>query len=209
MAKVELPVTLPIQFVNNNPTMTLPITLPFSFSTGGEKQKKLELTEYYYEPVRYQNKVAKLEMKEYYWNFSGIVLEDHILGNFNSELTLIDEVRSKVLVNIDLIDRGHLQIGWYGSKVDKLNVLKKSFVDENYEKISTHRWEEGSTIIEIGDEGCQIKLEGIGGSGESSVIELEGNISVDVDADIDVSYNEKIYDIEINLVSKHKININL
>lgn len=213
---IQIPVTLPSAGV-----IVLPIRLPITFTDiAGREFIKVTTTEICQYPTERQNikiptvlqssnKIIKIPTQETGWHFVGIIISENVVDKMSKPLTVMEEVRSRILLDVEMTDRNHINLKWYGDKVPTLDVLIKSFVDDKYEVHSTHNWGDSATVIQVGEQDYQIMALGKNGTGESSVIELNASDYIDVLTDVRISINEKIYDINIDLTSEYSIEVNL
>lgn len=221
---VTLPATLPISFTSSSSTgVTLPVTLPVRFGTGQKVRKKIKIPtkitcEYVNEqcytklPLKEVSSLtyAKIPVKEYSWDFKGLILEENIVATMHKSLTIIEEVRSRILVDIEMLDRNNIQLKWYGDAVPKVEVYKKAEIDEVFtDKVATLDWEVGQCDINIDNNSYDIQLLGINGTGESSIINVAEPLYCAVKTDISIAMNEKVYDVDVDLVATYRIDIDL
>lgn len=223
-AGVTLPATLPISFANNSSTgVTLPVTLPIRFGTGQKVRKKIKIPtkitcEYVNEqcftklPLKEVSSLtyAKIPVKEFSWDLKGLILEENIVATMHKPLTLIEEVRSRILVDVEMLDRNNLRIKWYGDAVPKVEVYKKAEIDEQFtDKVAVLDWGVGECEINVDNNSYDIQLLGINGTGESSIINVAEPLYYAVKTDIDIAMNEKVYDVDVDLVATYRIDIDL
>lgn len=222
---IKLPITLPMSFSQGSVPagmVRLPITLPMKFSSGSSaNRKKVRLTTSV-TPNEGQYKsstklplqetasltVARLPIRETAWNFKGIILEENVVGRMSAPLTLIEEVRSRILVDTEILNRNTIKVKWYGDKVPKVEVTKKMAVDDEYESVGLYDWEAGEAIFEVDNNEYNIKLVGTNNTGESSVVEIGEGANIDINTILNVSLNEKIYNVNVDNTSYYKIYVN-
>lgn len=223
--KVRLPATLPVSFTSTSSVagVTLPITLPVKFGTGQKVRKKVKIPtkiqcEYVHEqcytklPLKEVTSLTrvKIPVKEYSWDLKGIILEENIVEAMHKSLTLIEEVRSRILVDVDMLDRNNLRLKWYGDEVPKVEIYKKVEIDEEFtDLVATLDWDEGQCDINIDNNSYDIQVLGVNGTGESSIINVAEPLYYAVKTDIDIAMNEKVYDVDIDLVATYRIDIDL
>ena len=222
---VKLPITLPMKFGGDTVPegmVRLPITLPMKFSSGatGSRRKiqiptsvtpvegdfatstKLPLNE------TASLTSARLPIRETAWNFKGIIIEENVVGMMSKPLTLIEEVRSRILADVELLNRNTVKVKWFGDEVPEVEVTKKIAVDEEYESVGIYKWSDGEAVFEIDNNEYHIKLIGVRGTGESSAIEIGEATNIDIETQLNILLNEKTYNIRIDNPSQYKIYVN-
>lgn len=218
---VKLPLTLPFTFVGKKGTVKLPVTLPLCFESIGQIKKYTIIK--YKEKINFDvihrtitlpvketaiGKVTKIPYKEKAWKFPGLILQERVLSHIHKEISLSENVQALILVDFELISSNTLRIKWYGNSVPSFTIMKKSAVDENYTEAGTHNWSEESATFDIGSEDYNIYLQGSSNSGTSSVYNIASINDALVIPDVEVLLNEKIYEFEIDNISKYELVIN-
>ena len=192
--------------------ISLPFKLPVSIgnagskSVGGQSTKsplKISILE-----IAKQIDSISFPVTERAWDFKGIILEECIVDKMNSTFTIYEDIRSRILTDIYLIDRNHLGVKWYGQKVDKVMILRKSSLDDNYDIIDTVSWDIGEYVVEVSEDPTHIKLEGVGSTGESSVIMIEDGFTTEIKTNFNVAINTKVHYLESNSDSVYKLKVN-
>lgn len=222
---IILPVKLPIKFYSSAVTkgkVKLPITLPMKFSDGSSvnrKRIKLPLSEAPLEGV-FKSSIKlplietasinsiRIPVTETPWDFKGLIIEENVVGTMNSSLTLIEEIRSRILTEVEILNRNTVKVKWYGDEVPKLELMKKVAGDEDYESVGVYEWTDGEAVFEISNNEHNIQLIGLNGTGESAIVELGEGEMVDINTQLNILLNEKIYDINVDYTSQFKINVN-
>lgn len=222
---VRLPITLPMRFGEDivpEGMVKLPITLPMKFSSGSLTHRQKILLPTSITPVEgVFTTVAKLPLnetasltsarlpiRETAWNFKGIIIEENVVGKMSRPLTLIEEVRSRILADAEILNRNTVKVKWYGDAVPEVEVTKKIAVDEEYESVGVYKWSEGAASFEIDNNEYHIKLIGARSTGESSVIEIGEGSNIDIDTKLNILLNEKTYNVHIDNPSRYKIYVN-
>lgn len=222
IGRVSLPTILPMIFSNDiGGRVSLPAILPMNFTNINPVRKSSRLNMSVicnYIPTQCSTKLqisqtavmtqVKLLIVETAWDFKGLILEENIVAKMNRQITILEEVRARILTNTELVDKNHIKIKWYGDSVPQLDVMKKVFVDENYTKEGTYNWDKGEAIILIDDNEYNVQLVGVNGTGESGVIDLGESSGIDVFSSVNIALNEKIYDVEVSYTSEYKIEVN-
>lgn len=222
---IVLPLSLPFSFPGNGSgKITLPITLPFSFRAKEEGARiRIDIpvqethrarTEYRSANVPMQEtgtgKVGQIPSTEIAWDFEGFIIEETVIDKFNSSFTIIDEVRNRIFTTIEMIDANNIYVHWTcAQQLPGVDVLRKTFVDEEYTVVSSHKWSEGKAKLSIAGSAYQVLLQGHDGSGESYVLEIEDAVPIEIRAITSISLNEKSFDIPVNYTRDFKFEVNL
>lgn len=222
---VRLPITLPMKFGGDTVPegmVRLPVTLPMKFSSGSSSSRKKVRMPIVVTPIEGEfaavaklplNETAsltsaRLPIRETAWNFKGIVIEENVVGKMSRPLTLIEEVRSRILADVEILNRNTVKVKWYGDEVPEVEVTKKIAVDEEYESVGVYKWNDGEAIFEIDNNEYHIKLVGTRGTGESSVIEIGEGVNIDIETQLNILLNEKTYNVYIDNPSQYKVYVN-
>lgn len=183
----KLPITLPVTIGSTGSGITLPITLPARF---GGSSARLRI---------------KIPIYETISDFEGIIFEENIVGTFNEPLLLVEDIRSRILVNAELIDSKTVRLHWYGDSVPAIEVYKKLEVDDTYEKVGTYQWRDNYCDITLEVDSYNIKLEGSGNTGQSEEITIGENFYIDILTQLIMPVNEKTYYLDIDFTSRYDI----
>lgn len=219
---VTLPIVLPMSFGGGVAgKVTLPITLPMSFSQGGSNRKEVKLPTKVTCEFANEKKSVKLPMKEISnagmvklpvrevcWVLHGLVLEENIITSIKTPLILIEDIRSRILTETEMVNGTDVRIKWFGDSVPKVEIYKKMLTDEEYDLVSTHEWSEENAVITIGNGDHNIWLKGNNSTGESAVIALGETTYKEVDVTVEIPLNEKIYDFSVENISTYRIEVN-
>lgn len=177
------PVTLQYSSKNNSISVngiTLPLSVPFSLSIqNNHNRKKIN---------------KKIAMTEQAWVFQGIIFDEYVIDKMNKNLTFIEEVKSRILTEVTLVDRNHLQINWFGNELETVKVYKKLDIDDKYETDDVEiPWSEGGTTIALGDGSYNILIDTPNKSGISGVINISDTNYNKVKSDLKIALNEKTH----------------
>lgn len=142
------------------------------------------------------------------WDFKGIILEETIVDYKSASFIIYEDVRSRILTDIYMIDKNHVVVKWYGQPVDKVMILKKSQLDDTYDIVDTVPWEVGEYIVEVSEDATNIKVEGAGQTGESSTIALEDGFNTEVKTDFDIAINLKVHYLDTSRDSVFRLKVN-
>lgn len=173
---------------------SLPFSLDYSEEIGSNERRTI---------------TKKYNVTEKAWVFQGIVFDENVISLMKAQVLLLEEVKGRVLVDLILVDKNHIKLKWYGSKVDTIQIYKKLDIDEKYEADGEPiPWEVGETTIAVSDSSYNIILRGPNGSGESGIIDLaETNLDA-VKHDLKIALNEKTHFLIVDFKETHKLNIN-
>ena len=218
-SSITLPITLPMTFsTERDATVKLPVTLPISFVLRSVVKKSINIpykenvsTDKYsgttllpYKETAIGN-VTKIPIKESGWYFPGLILQENVITNVSTQLSLVEDVQALILVDFELLSMNTLKITWYGHSVPSFTIMKKSAIDEEYIESGTYSWSSDYAIVEIGSEEYNIYLQGSSNSGTSAVYTIAGTNDVIVEPNINVALNDKIYELEVNYTSEYRV----
>ena len=147
-------------------------------------------------------------MSEEAWDFKGIILEETIVDYKSASFIVYEDVRSRILTDIYMIDKNHVGVKWYGQPVDNVMILRKSQLDDTYDVIDTVPWDAGEYIVEVSEDATNIKVEGAGQTGESSTIALEDGFNTEVKTDFDIAINLKVHYLDTSRDSVFRLKVN-
>lgn len=147
-------------------------------------------------------------MSEEAWDFKGIILEETIVDYKSASFIVYEDVRSRILTDIYMIDKNHVGVKWYGQPVDNVMILRKSQLDDTYDVVDTVPWDAGEYIVEVSEDATNIKVEGAGQTGESSTIALEDGFNTEVKTDFDIAINLKVHYLDTSRDSVFRLKVN-
>lgn len=147
-------------------------------------------------------------MSEEAWDFKGIILEETIVDYKSASFIVYEDIRSRILTDIYMIDKNHVGVKWYGQPVDNVMILRKSQLDDTYDVIDTVPWDTGEYIVEVSEDATNIKVEGAGQTGESSTIALEDGFNTEVKTDFDIAINLKVHYLDTSRDSVFRLKVN-
>lgn len=202
--KIKLPITLPITFYSAENIKS--IKLPVSVTTDFEP-RKYELKV----PIKEQVSLTQVKMpvKETVWEFNGFFIEENLIEQLNTPLILLESVRSRILVNMELIGGNQIKLSWYGDAVPQVEIYKKMELgEEEFHKVATVDWAEGSYSLEIDSGSFEFLIKGINNTGESKVLCVGEPTYCYIDTLVDIPINEKIFDIDIDYTATYRIEVN-
>ena len=221
---VTLPVTLPVTFsaeMGEENRVALPITLPMTFNTSKitrivicvpttitaefanlHQELKVPLTE------KARAKGIKVPLKEFTMDFKGLIVEETIVDKMRKDITLLEDIRSRILFDVELIDRNHVKVSWYGEAVPTVEVRHKMEVDENWTSVGVYNWNDESAEFALDNNEHQIMLIGGNSTGESGTGVVGETLYIRIDPTIGVLVNEKVYNVNINFTSEYHVTVN-
>lgn len=221
---VTLPVTLPVTFsaeMGEENRVALPITLPMTFNTSKitrivicvpttitaefanlHQELKVPLTE------QARAKGIKVPLKEFTMDFKGLIVEETIVDKMRKDITLLEDIRSRILFDVELIDRNHVKVSWYGEAVPTVEVRHKMEVDETWTSVGVYNWNDESAEFALDNNEHQIMLIGGNSTGESGTGVVGETLYIRIDPTIGVLVNEKVYNVNINFTSEYHVTVN-
>ena len=221
---VTLPVTLPITFstsmgVENR--VKLPITLPMTFDTAEITRIVVciptsiisEFANLYQElkvPLKEQAHALgiKVPLVEYTMDFKGLIIEETIVDKMRKDITILEDIRSRILFDVELIDRNHVKVSWYGEAVPTVEVRHKMEVDEEWTVVGVYNWNTTSVEFSLDNNEHQIMLIGGNNTGESGTGIVGETMYIRIDPTIGVLINEKIYNVDIDFTKSISVDVN-
>jgi hypothetical protein len=162
-------------------------------------------------PIRETAKVSsiKFPIREKALVLSGFVFRENIISWQKKETTLIESIKSRILLNATLLDKNHIKLMWHGEKVPKVMLYDVLDGDEFPNTPSaTFNWSPQETVWQIDANGHDIKVKGTGDTGESNVISIGENREYEVECTVDLPINEKNFFIPIDFTSEFRIEVN-
>lgn len=219
-----LPITLPFAFTGEiiAPTkVKIPITLPMSFNTS-ERTKFTVYVPTTFE-VQFANlrqelkiplketvdtKVVKVPLKEFAMDFKGVIIEENVVAKMRKDITVLEDIRSRILFDAEMVNRNLLKVSWYGEEVPSVEVKHKMEVDEVWTSVGVFAWAETSTTFPLDNNEHHIMLIGGNNTGESGICVVGEANYIRVDPTVGVLINEKIYNVNINFISEIRVEIN-
>ena len=202
---VRFPVTFPFMFKHNRGEREVTIKIPIKFTAFTGVYNGQAILPY---NETASGKTTSVPFKETAWWFPGLFLEENIISEMHAELNVAENIQALILADFELESANRVKVSWYGHTVPSLTIMKKSDADDEYTASGTYGWDEGEATFDIASEDYNIYLKGTSNSGSSSVYTIGGTSDVVVIPTVEVSLNEKIYDLEIDNTSKYHIIIN-
>ena len=177
------------------------LSLPFSLPYSLDKQQGTE-----------ENNRTKISKKilttEQAWVFQGIVFDEYVISKMNKELTFIEEIKSRILTEVTLVDRNHLKINWFGNELETVKIYKKLDIDDEYETDGKEiPWSDKEVILTLGDGSYNILIDTPNKSGISGVINISDTNYNKVKSDLKIALNEKTHYLSVDFKQKFNIKI--
>ena len=116
-----------------------PSRLPMSIGRGGINSGGNKTSSPLIFPIYEKAKQIRsidFPINETAWDFKGIILEETIVDWMNTGFAIYEDVRSRILTDIIMIDKNHVRISWYGQKVNEVMIMRKSQLDDEYETLN-------------------------------------------------------------------------
>ena len=189
----------------------IPSRLPMSIGRGGINSGGNKTSSPLIFPIYEKAKQIRsidFPINETAWDFKGIILEETIVDWMNTGFAIYEDVRSRILTDIIMIDKNHVRISWYGQKVNEVMIMRKSQLDDEYEIVATVPWDSESYIVEVSDDATNLKLEGVGSTGESATVLLEDGFSTEIKTDLNIALNTKVHYLESKRESIFRLKVN-
>lgn len=202
--RVELPITLPMTF-NSSKITRIVVSIPTSITTeyaNLHQEIKVPLTEYS------QALGVKVPLIEYTMDFKGLIIEETVVGKMRKDITLLEDIRSRILFDVELIDRNHVKVFWYGEAVPTIEVRHKMEVDEEWTIVGTYSWNDEYAEFNLDNNEHQIMLIGGNNTGESGLGLVGETMYIKIDPTIGILINEKVYNVDINFTKTYKADVN-
>lgn len=163
-------------------------------------------------PLKETAKVTsvKLPLKETVWIINGFIISERIIEWKKIETILIETIKSRILVDVELIDKNHIKLTWYGDAVPKIQIYKKRTEEEwGTTPIAELKWSLGTYIAEIDTNSYDFKIIGIEDTGEADTVSIGSHQEYDIDVKFELPINEKkmYFDIEIKTEYRFEVNI--
>lgn len=222
---VTLPVTLPLTFNaasgNVGNLVKLPVTLPMSFTP-------LQYTRWVFKvpasvtvefanlhgelkiPLREEARPLgiKVPLKEYAMEFNGLIIEENVVAKMHKDITILEDIRSRIMFDVELVNRNLVRISWYGEEVPNIEVCHKMEVDTEWTQVGTYEWNEYPVEFTIDNNERQIKLFGGNNTGESGICTIGETMYIHIIPEVGVLVNEKIYNLGVDFKRTFRTNVN-
>lgn len=163
-------------------------------------------------PIRETAQVAsiKLPLHETVWLLNGFVLTENIVSWKKEEIVLIENIRSFITTKVELIDKNHIKISWFGDSVPKVQIFRK-LIDEEYGTTPYIElpWETKEYIMPIDNNGYNFKVVGSQNTGLGQEYQIGDGQTYDVNMNLQLPINVKNYYFDIDLYSEYRFEVNL
>ncbi len=202
--RVKLPITLPMTF-NSSEITRVVILIPTSITTEfANLHQELKI------PLKEQTQALglKVPLIEYTMDFRGLIIEENIVDKMRKDITILEDIRSRILFDVELIDRNHVQVSWYGEAVPTVEVRHKMEVDEEWTVVGVYSWNTTSVEFSLDNNEHQIMLIGGNNTGESGTGVVGETMYIRIDPIIGVLINEKIYNVDIDFTKSISVDVN-
>lgn len=163
-------------------------------------------------PLRQTAKVTsvKFPLKQTALIINGFILQENIVEWKRKTITLIENIKSRLLLTAELVDRNHVLLKWFGEAVPKVQIIKKLDTEE-YPPIpyATVNWSPQEYNMLIDSNSYNFKVIGQNATGESNEIYIGQDKQYDINCSAEIPINEKNYFIDIDLPSVYRIEVDL
>ena len=222
---VTLPITLPLTFPlgreNEGYLVKLPVTLPMSFTPMEHVRWVIKVPESVtveFANIHNELKIPlkeearplgiKVPLKEFTMDFKGLIIEENVVATMHKDITILEDIRSRIMFDVELVNRNLVRISWYGEEVPTIEVCHKMEVDEEWTRVGTYGWKDYPVEFTIDNNERQIKLFGGGSTGESGICTIGETMYIHIIPEVGVLVNEKIYNVGIDFKRTFRTNVN-
>lgn len=163
-------------------------------------------------PLREKASVTsvKFPLFETAWVIEGFIIRENIIEWKITSFNLIENIKSRINIDLELVDNNHVKIKWFGESVPKILIYKKLDGEEFMSTpIATLNWSPQEYIVDVDSNGYGFKLVGIYNSGESDELSVGSSQRVNIDMDSPLPLNEKYYYFNIEVFSEYRIEVNV
>lgn len=163
-------------------------------------------------PLRELAQVAsvKLPLRENVWLLQGFILQENIISLKTNEIVLIENIKSFITTQIELVDRNHIKIKWFGDSVPKIQIWRRR-IDEDYGTTPYLEvdWKTAECIIPIDVNGYVFKVKGVLDTGEGQEYQIGGSQDYEVNMNLLLPINQKNYYFDIGVSSVYRFEVNV
>lgn len=222
---VTLPITLPLTFPlgreNEGYLVKLPVTLPMSFTPMEHVRWVIKVPESVtveFANIHNELKIPlkeearplgiKVPLKEFTMDFKGLIIEENVVATMHKDITILEDIRSRIMFDVELVNRNLVRISWYGEEVPNVEVCHKMEVDEEWTTVGTYGWKDYPVEFTIDNNERQIKLFGGGNTGESGICTIGETMYIHIIPEVGVLVNEKIYNVGIDFKRTFRTDVN-
>ena len=222
---VTLPITLPLSFPTGNENegylVKLPLTLPMSFTPMehvrwviqvpiGVTVEFANIHNEFKIPLREEARPLgiKIPLREYAMDFNGLIIEENVVAKMHKDITILEDIRSRIMFDVELVNRNLVRVSWYGEEVPSIQVCHKMEVDEEWTNVGTYGWKDFPVEFTIDNNERQIKLFGGNSTGESGICTIGETIYIQIIPEVGVLVNEKIYNVGVDFKQTFRTDVN-
>jgi hypothetical protein len=151
----------------------------------------------------------KLPLKETVWVLNGFTVSENIVDWKESKFLVTENVKSRIIIEAEMIDKNHIKFKWYGDVVPKVLIYKRVIGDDWGEPEEILDWNDDEYIMDFDSASYEIRILGSNDTGESDRIVFGQHQEYDVDFSFELPINEKYYYFDVNVTSVYRIEVNL
>jgi hypothetical protein len=153
---------------------------------------------------------VKLPLHETIWLLNGFILKENIIQIHTKEIVLLENIKSFITTQVELVDKNHIKLKWFGDSVPKVQVFRR-LIDEEYgtKPYVELPWSPNEYIMPIDANSYVIKVVGIQNTGSGQEYQIGNNQDYDVDMSLQLPINEKHYYFDIDFTSVYRIEVNI
>ena len=153
---------------------------------------------------------VKLPLRETAFVISGFMMRENIVSWKEQVITLMENIKSRILLQASLLDKNHILLKWFGEKVPKVQIYSKFDGDEyNNSPTAIVNWTPQEYTLLIGSNGYDIKVIGQSGTGESNEVSIGEGKEYDIECVAELPINEKNHFLDISVFSVYRIEVSL
>lgn len=108
---------------------------------------------------------------------------------------------NRILLNISVVDATHILLKWYGLRESRIMI----FNELSSIPIVTLNWYPQEYLMTIDENGHSYRIVGVDDLNVSNIVSVGKRMFYGIDCDVLLPYNEKIYFIDIDLISEFRI----
>lgn len=163
-------------------------------------------------PLKVTPKVVSVMMpiRETVWVVDGFIISERIVGWKKQDLTILENIKSRILTEIELLNRNQVKIKWYGESVPQVMIFTRRIGDDwGNTPIATIPWDVGEYVMDVDLNEYEVRILGIQNTGEADSVVFGANQEYDINFDFVLPVNEKYYFLEIDVTSTYEIEVSL
>jgi hypothetical protein len=151
----------------------------------------------------------KLPLKQTALVINGFILAENIVTWKTKSITLIENIKSRLLLEAELVDKNHIKLKWFGEKVPNIQIFKRLDIEE-YSNVPLIilPWDVKQYEDIIDSNSYDYKVIGVNSTGESNEVLVGEDKEYDINCTLEIPINEKNYFIDLDLISEYRLEVN-